>query len=112
MSLWTQPHRTPTRPGRRAGIPAMVLMVLVILVLIGTIAVAALRGDPEPAAPDSGLGKAQGGAADGARGRVALPRDRRPQRRELDVAEPPGRRHRATVTVRVAVRPPAVRRQR
>lgn len=67
MSLWTQPHRTGNRPGRRAGVAAIVLMVLVVLVLIGTIAVVVLRGDPGPSAqgrePDRAAEAAAGGGS-------------------------------------------------
>lgn len=79
MSLWAQPHRTPPRQRRRAGIAAVVLVIS--LAIIGTLAV--VVGDPEPAALDSGQGRGQGSAA-----RAAA--DGGPVDRTLPVVPPTG----------------------
>ena len=59
MSLWTRPHRAPTRPGRRAGVAAAVFVVLV--AILGTLAVVVLRGgEPVPTMTGAGQGSATG----------------------------------------------------
>lgn len=66
MSLWTQPHRAPTRWGRRAGITAAVL-VITVAVIVGALAVLVMGGgEADPTAGREGQGSMAGADATGA----------------------------------------------